>query len=218
MYTIVIVEDHEVTRARLTQIVADHPDLELGAAVGTLAGGRAALAAGRPADVALIDLGLPDGDGIDLIREVRSRPAGPEVIVISVFGDEEHVVAAIEAGATGYLLKDSPSCDVGAAITDLLAGGAPISPAIARHLLQRFHAPAPRTRDQPAGQELLTAREREVLEVLARGFTYEEAAQILSVSFHTVASHVKHIYGKLAVGSRSEAVYEATQLGILKLG
>jgi len=128
------------------------------------------------------------------------------------------VVAAIEAGATGYLLKDRPALDVGAAIMDLLAGGAPISPAIARHLLQRFHGPAPRAPapTTPPPPEL-TARERDVLEVLAKGFTFEEAAKILDISFHTVASHVKHIYGKLAVRSRSEAIYEATQLGILKL-
>jgi DNA-binding NarL/FixJ family response regulator len=101
---------------------------------------------------------------------------------------------------------------------DLLAGGSPISPAIARHLLQRFVPPsaAPAGGISLAGEKL-TARERDVLEVLARGFTYDEAARILDVSFHTVASHVKNIYGKLAVGSRSEAIYEAVQLGILKL-
>jgi DNA-binding NarL/FixJ family response regulator len=216
-HTIVIVEDDEVTRARLARIVAEHPELELAAAVGTLREGRAALRAGCGVDVALIDLALPDGNGVDLIREARHEPGAPEVIVISVFGDEEHVVAAIEAGATGYLLKDRPSLDVATAITDLLAGGSPISPAIARHLLQRLHAPpAAPDRKGPAGPDL-TSREQEVLEVLAKGFTYDEAAAILGVSFHTIASHVKHIYEKLAVGSRSEAIYEATQLGILKL-
>ena len=218
MHAIVIVEDDEVTRARLSQIVAEHRDLELIAAVGTFAAARATLGSGARVDVALVDLQLPDGDGIALIREVRARPDAPEVIVISVFGDEGHVVAAIEAGATGYLLKDGRSCDVAGAIIDLLAGGSPISPAIARHLLQRFQGP--RSGPDAAAhdpRDMLTARECEVLEVLARGFTYDEAAQILGVSFHTVASHVKHIYGKLAVGSRSEAIYEATQLGILKL-
>jgi DNA-binding CsgD family transcriptional regulator len=110
--------------------------------------------------------------------------------------------------------KDRPPWDVGAAIMDLVAGGSPISPAIARHLLQRFAPPpAPPAR----GTEALTAREHEVLDLLAKGLTYDEAAETLHVSFHTIASHVKHIYGKLAVRSRSEAVYEATQLGILKL-
>jgi DNA-binding NarL/FixJ family response regulator len=214
----VIVEDHDVTRARLRQIIDDHPGLDLVAAVGTFAEGRQALSIRNRVDVALIDLGLPDGDGIDLIREVRQRPGAPEIVVISVFGDEEHVVAAIEAGATGYLLKDKSALDIGTAITDLLAGGSPISPAIARHVLQRLHESAPSS-PTPGATTIpeLTARERDVLEVLAKGFTYEEAAQILDVSFHTIASHVKHIYGKLAVGSRSEAIYEATQLGILKL-
>lgn len=218
MHTVVIVEDHAATRARLEQIVSEHPELELAGAAATLAEGRSLLAAGRRIDVALVDLGLPDGDGVELIREVRLQAPAPEVMVISVFGDEEHVVRAIEAGATGYLLKDRPPYDVGTAIMDLLAGGSPISPAIARHLLQRFVQPSPPAAPSlPAAAERLTTRERDVLEVLARGFTYEEAAQILGVSFHTVASHVKHIYGKLAVSSRSEAVYEAMQLGILKL-
>jgi DNA-binding NarL/FixJ family response regulator len=218
MHTVVIVEDHDATRARLAQIVAEHPALEVVGAAATLAEGRAALAPQRRVDVALIDLALPDGDGLELIRDVRRRADAPEVIVISVFGDEEHVVAAIEAGATGYLLKDRPPYDVATAILELLAGGSPISPAIARHLLQRCVAPSPSPAIRAvASPERLTARERDVLEVLARGFTYDEAAQILDVSFHTVASHVKHIYGKLAVGSRSEAVYEAVQLGILKL-
>ncbi len=213
MHTVAIVKDHDATRARLVQIVSEHPELGVVGAAATLAEGRALLAAGRRIDVALVDLGLPDGDGLALIREVRLRAQAPEVIVISVFGDEEHVVRAIEAGATGYLLKDRPP--YGAAIMDLLAGGSPISPAIARHLLQRFVQPS--CQAVPAGPERLTSRERDVLEVLARGFTYEEAAQVLGVSFHTVASHVKHIYGKRAVSSRSEAVYEAVQLGILKL-
>jgi DNA-binding NarL/FixJ family response regulator len=214
---VLVVEDHRIMRERLERIVAAHPALELAAAVGTCAEARAALAEQR-IDVALVDLGLPDGDGVGLIRDIRRVPAAPEVLVISVFGDEEHVVTALEAGATGYLLKDASPHDVGAAIVDLLAGGSPISPAIARHLLQRFRgARAPAGERPPMLPPDLTARELEVLEVLAKGFTYEEAAGILGITFNTVASHVKHIYGKLAVGTRGEAVYEATQLGILKL-
>lgn len=205
-------------RARLARIVTDHPALALVAAVGTCREARAALAADAHLDVVLVDLGLPDGDGVQLIRAIRARPSPPEVMVVSVFGDEAHVVAALEAGATGYLLKDASPVDVGTAIVDLLAGGSPISPAIARHLLQRLQVA-----EEPAGAGPrppvpdLTARERDVLEVLAKGFTFEEAAGILGISFHTVAGHVKHIYTKLAVSSRSEAVYEATQLGLLRL-
>lgn len=209
-------------RERLKRIVSDDPGLELVGAVGTCREARAALAGDGAIEVVLVDLGLPDGDGVTLIREIRRRPRPPEVMVISVFGDEEHVVAALEAGATGYLLKDASPIDVGAAIFDLLGGGSPISPAIARHLLQRFHPSDERSGDRASGvpapsMPALTAREREVLEVLAKGFTFEEAADILGISFHTVAGHVKSIYNKLAVSSRSEAVYEATQLGLLRL-
>ena len=205
-------------RQHLGRIVTDHDALELVAAVGTCREARTALAGAHGIDVALVDLGLPDGDGVTLIREIRAGANPPEVMVVSMFGDEEHVVAALEAGATGYLLKDANPVDVGTAIVDLLAGGSPISPAIARHLLQRFQG----TGEPPGGDPSrampdLTARERDVLEVLAKGFTFEEAAGILGISFHTVAGHVKHIYNKLAVSSRSEAVYEATQLGLLKL-
>jgi len=205
-------------RERLEGIVAEHPGFELVAAVGTCREARAALAGARGVDVVLVDLGLPDGDGVALIRDIRLRARPPEVMAISVFGDEDHVVAALEAGATGYLLKDAAPVDVGRAIVDLLDGGSPISPAIARHLLQRFHPAAdPVAAQPPGGMPALTAREHEVLEVLAKGFTFEEASEILGISFHTVAGHVKHIYSKLAVSSRSEAVYEATQLGLLKL-
>jgi DNA-binding NarL/FixJ family response regulator len=136
-------------------------------------------------------------------------------MVITVFGDERHVLSAVEAGATGYILKDGSNAYVADSILELLGGGSPISPAIARHLLKRFRADAPET---PGGAEAarLTEREREVLVLLMKGFTFSEIGGLLHISAHTVTSHVKHIYQKLEVRSRGEAVYEALQLGILK--
>jgi len=167
----------------------------------------------------LTDLDLPDGSGIDLIRFVRERKLGTQCMVITVFGDESHVVAAIEAGALAYLLKDASAGMVGRSILEMLAGGSPMSPPVARHLLQRL-SPAAGAAAPAAGgeaQAALSAREREVLSLIVKGFSYAEIAGILALSTHTVATHVRRIYRKLEVHSRSEAVYEALSTGLVKL-
>jgi DNA-binding NarL/FixJ family response regulator len=210
---VLLVEDDEYTRDRLARAVAEHPALELLAAVGSCAEARRELDRRQPA-VLLTDLGLPDGDGVDLIREVRRRGFKTETMVVTIFGDEQHVVAAIEAGAMGYLLKDGSPDYIGQSILDMLAGGSPISPPIARYLLRRFRtieaAPA-------ADVPRLSEREREVLGLIVKGFSYAEAARLTGVSPHTVTAHVRNIYRKLEVHSRGEAVYEALQLGLVKL-
>ena len=141
-----------------------------------------------------------------------------EVMVISVFGDEQRVVTALKAGATGYLLKDDPSSEIGAAISQLLQGGSPISPAIARYLIRVFRpTESPEQAPPPivdSGIDL-TTRELEVLQLAAKGFSYGEIARMLGISGATVSSYTKKIYGKLAVHSRSEAVYEASRLGLI---
>jgi DNA-binding NarL/FixJ family response regulator len=215
-HSVLLVEDDEPTRARLARAIETRPELRLS---GTAASCRDAIAAlDREApDVLLTDLGLPDGSGIDIIREVRRRGLATESMAITVFGDERHVVAAIEAGATGYLLKDGSSDYVTESILQLLAGSSPISPSIARHLLTRFRdaPPAPQgSQGDPVPS--LTEREREVLLYLVKGFTGPEIGRFLDISAHTVASHVKSIYRKLEVRSRGEAVYEAIQLGLVK--
>ena len=121
------------------------------------------------------------------------------------------ILAAIEAGATGYILKDSIPEEFVGLIKQLRAGGSPISPVIARRLLQRLRPPS------PAEEGALSPREREILQFIAKGFSFEEVGGLLSISAHTVTSHVKNIYRKLAVHSRSEAVYEANKLGMLRL-
>jgi len=163
-------------------------------------------------DVLLTDLGLPDGSGIDLIRQAYAQGA-VESIVITVFGDESHMMGAIEAGATGYLLKNSALESVGDAIVEMLDGGSPISPSIARALIRRV-APPDTAREVPVE---LTQREQEVLNLITKGLNYREISSTLGISYHTVASHVKHIYRKLQVGSRSEAVFEAAQMGLIRV-
>jgi DNA-binding NarL/FixJ family response regulator len=211
--SVVVVEDDEPTRARLARAVDAHAQLRTVAAVGSCGAAREVLQRDPPA-VLLTDLDLPDGSGIDLIRLVRGNGAGTQAMVITIFGDEQHVVAAIEAGALGYLLKDASADSIGRAILEMLDGGSPMSPPVARYLLQRF-AKQP----EPAAGEMaqLSAREREVLTYIVKGFSYAEIARLLELSTHTVATHVRRIYGKLEVHSRGEAVYEALATGLVKM-
>lgn len=214
---ILLVEDEVNTRNMLEKAINADEQCHVIAACGSLKQAMAWLENHQP-DVLLVDLGLPDGDGTELIRDIYRRGYSTEVMVITVFGDERHVIRAIEAGATGYILKDAMTDDICTSIKQLVDGGSPISAPIARHLLSRFRGTAPKGPDNGAtGIPALTRREQEVLSQLARGFSFPEISEILSISPHTVASHVKHIYRKLAVGSRSEAVYEALQLGLIDI-
>ncbi|HEX4333676.1 MAG TPA: response regulator transcription factor [Usitatibacter sp.] len=214
MATVMVVEDDPAFLKRFCGIIASDPDLELFAAVSDCASARQALASAAP-DVLLTDLGLPDGSGIEIIREASRRFAATDIVVITVFGDENHVLAAIEAGATGYILKDSiPEQFVGL-IKELRAGGSPISPVIARQLLKRFKAASGQESARPTEDAGLSARESEVLSLIAKGFSFGEIARVLGVSKHTVTTHVKKIYQKLAVHSRGEAVYEAGKMGLI---
>ena len=145
MTTVMVVEDDPAFLTRFCKIVSSDAELELFAAVADLASARQAMRTAVP-DVLLIDLGLPDGSGIDLIRETARRRPETDIMVITVFGDEDHVLASIEAGATGYILKDSLPAEFVQLIKQLRAGGSPISPVIARQLLKRLK-PGRRGRD-----------------------------------------------------------------------
>jgi DNA-binding NarL/FixJ family response regulator len=222
MTSVMLVEDDASFLHRFCKIVVTDPGFELFAAVGDLASARQALQHKAP-DVLITDLGLPDGNGIDLIRETAQRYPATDIMVITVFGDEKHVLASIEAGATGYLLKSSLPEEFIDQIKQLVAGGSPISPLIARQLLKRFAGNAPAPTQLPAalaasaveGESGLSPRESEVLSYIAKGFSFGEIAKLLEVSPHTVTAHVKKIYQKLAVHSRGEAVYEASKMGLL---
>ena len=214
--SVLIVEDEPEFLRRFTEAVLADAGLRLLGAVTTGAAGKALLDA-QPPDVMLVDLGLPDFDGTVLIRHVQQHLPGCDVLVVTMFGDDEHVMASLEAGATGYLLKDATALHIGAAIHELRAGGAPISPSIARRVLARFrigavNGPAP----QPVPERSpLSERETEILRLVAKGFSFDTVGELLGISSHTVVTHVKKIYRKLAVHSRGEAVYEAGQLGLL---
>jgi len=216
---IVIVEDEPEFRRRFAQIVENEPSMKL---VGVAANRREAQAIldKEDFDVLLIDLGLPDGNGIDLIRQVSQKKPEADIMVVTVFGDEQHVVSSIEAGATGYILKDSTPADVISCIRLLRAGGSPVSPVVARSVLRairnRIGSTAPAARAAQPDNNPLSARETEILQLLAKGMSFNEIGEILGISPHTVTAHIKKIYRKLAVHSRGEAVYEATQMGLLR--
>lgn len=208
--SVVVVEDDPGFLCAFTQAIEGAEGLRLAGTAATVSQGRALLERASP-DVLLVDLGLPDGNGIELIRACRKAHPRCAVMVTTVFGDEAHVIESIEAGATGYLLKDSSSGEIAEQIRMLHGGGSPISPVIARRLLTRF---VPPTASRPDTD--LSARELEVLNLITRGFTFDEIARLLSVSSHTVSTYVKRIYAKLEVGSKTEAVYEARKLGLVR--
>jgi len=168
-----------------------------------------------PPDVMLVDLGLGDGSGIEAIRFARQQSSDTRVLVISIFGDEKSVVGAIEAGAQGYLLKGEAREDLRHSVEQILAGGAPISPGIAAHLLRRFNEVVSRRETDARTTSRLTQREYDVLTYMVKGLSYQEVANLLGVSRNTVASHVKRIYRKLEVNSRGEAAFEAVSRGIV---
>ncbi len=214
-HSVVVVEDDPPTRRYLSAAVDSCPDLCVVGSVESVADGIECLRREAP-DLLLVDLALPDGSGLDLIREARRLSADTQSLVITVFGDEKTVVSAIEAGARGYLLKDATAGEVAKSLLDLLDGGSPISPQIARYLLARFQKERDES-DGAAATPRLSARELEVLELVVKGFTFGEIATGLDVKTSTVKTHVRRIYHKLEVRSRAEAAYEALQLGLVKM-
>lgn len=228
MWRVLIVEDDPQTREFFAASVARSAELALAASLGSVAEAQAWLVLpGNAVDVLLVDLGLPDGSGLEVIRFARQRHPQCEPLVISMFGDEDNVLASIEAGALGYIHKDSTPENVADAVVQMKLGASPISPMIARRVLSKYlslrsppAAPVALTPSMPAASAPsasmpLSAKELQVLELIARGFSYAETARLQNVSVHTVRSHIKSLYGKLAVHSKNEAVFEAARLGLL---
>ncbi|HEY8122433.1 MAG TPA: response regulator transcription factor [Myxococcota bacterium] len=218
--SVLLVEDEPSASERMRRALGAEPRLALAGVAASVADGRALLSELAP-DLLVTDIGLPDGSGVELIRAVSEQGLATLCLVNTVFADDASVFEALEAGALGYLLKDEPPEELVRCTLELLAGGSPMSPAIARKVLGRFRAgpapPAAAPAPPVAREDLphLSVRELEVLNLIVKGFKYDEIAGLLGVSAATVATHVQRVYRKLAVNSRSEAAYEATQLGLI---
>lgn len=212
MIRVFLVEDDAPMRMEFERMVLAQPELQLVGSACTVAEARELLRT-RDVDIVIVDLGLPDGDGTELIAALRDRSPMTAALVSTVFGDEAHVIRAVEAGARGYLLKDTTPEEFVRALRMVHEGGAPLSPQIARHLLKRF---APTSQPSRTEVERLTPREIDILTRISQGFSVAEAAQATGISHHTVTAHIKNIYSKLCVRNRVEAVNRARQRGLIR--
>jgi DNA-binding NarL/FixJ family response regulator len=209
--TVAIVEDQQRTREGLAALIGGTRGYRI---VGQFASMEEALRklGWEPPDVALLDIGLPGMSGIEGVRRLKAQWPTLQILMLTVYADNEHIFEAICAGACGYLLKDTPPPKLLEAVRELCEGGAPMSPEIARKVVTMFQTVAP-----PKTEEhRLSPRELEVLKLLADGHSYKTAAQVLSVSQDTIRFHIRHIYEKLHVHSKSEAVLKALRSGILR--
>jgi DNA-binding NarL/FixJ family response regulator len=212
---VALVEDDVDFQNALIEAIQAAPDMVLLNVASTRAEGLRMLNK-IEADVLLVDLGLPDGSGIDIILAAHEKWTACNIMVCTTFGDEVHVMRSLEVGASGYLLKDSSATDMMDEIRSLHRGGSPISPMIARQILMRFRQDTKPAAPQLPDKPVLSAREQEVLEYLTKGFTSDEIAGMLTISRHTVLTYVRRIYVKLEVNSKTEAIYEARNQGFLE--
>ncbi|PLC02560.1 DNA-binding response regulator [Variovorax sp. RO1] len=216
---VLIVEDDALMQRRIVGILN-----QLGYAndvlvlAATLADARIELAR-QPFALVLVDLGLPDGNGVELITQMSASNAsmnaddGPGILVISAWSTDDLILNALRAGATGYVLKERDDLELLLSIRSVLRGGAPIDPFIARRILDLTQAP-PATPGR-VGEDVLTARELQILQLVAEGLTNREIAEQIFLSRHTVECHIKNIYRKLTVSSRTRAVFAARSRGLL---
>jgi DNA-binding NarL/FixJ family response regulator len=213
---IAIVEDDENLLMHFSRVVTAADGMELQASATDLAGGLALLERiDKQADVLLVDIGLPDGSGLSLVDAARQHWPKCEVMVCTSFSDESIVLSAIERGASGYLLKESSPPQIVEAIRSLAQGGSPISPRIARHVLQRLRPAPPANTGAASDAPVLSEREQQVLEALGRGLTYEEIGKQLGISRFTVMTFVRRIYSKLSARSKIEALNAARRHGLV---
>lgn len=208
IHTIGILEDDPEFRSFLSGIVDDDPHLALSFAAETVADAIDSFARMKP-DLVLVDMRLPDGSGLSLIRAATN--SGKLSLMLTILADRKSALAAFEEGVHGYLLKDSAPTAIRGGIHATLSGQSPVSPGVAVHLLQLVRRDA----SQASSGERPTERELTILNMIARGLTYAETAIAAGISVHTVGDHIKSIYRKLDVRSKSEAVHEARQLGWL---
>ncbi len=209
--SLLIVDDHPVVRAGLHGMFDSDPGFEV---LGEVASGEAAVDAvsqARP-DIVLMDLQMPGIGGVEAIRRIRALPGPPPVLVLTTYDTDAQILSAIEAGAAGYLLKDTPRDALFDAVRSVVAGGTPLAPAVAARLLQRLPQAAGRRTAEP-----LTIRELDVLRLVGHGASNREIARDLRIGEATVKSHLLHVFEKLGVADRTSAVTTAIERGLIEL-
>ncbi len=204
---ILIVDDHPVVREGLAGMLSGQPNFDV---AGEAKDGVEAVAldGSLQPDVVLMDLRMPGMDGVSAIQAIREKRPSANILVLTTYDSDADIVRAIEAGATGYLLKDTPREELFRAIQSAARGESVLAPAVAARLMTRMRAPA---------QENLSAREIEALQLVAKGYSNKEIGKALHISTATVKTHLIHIYGKLGVDDRTAAVTMALERGILRL-
>lgn len=225
---VLVVEDQ--TKILKSQLKLFEPFANEIQIVGTALSGEAALEEVEKVkpDVLLLDLGLPRMSGIDVTREVKAKHANIEILIFTMFDEEDKVLDAVKAGASGYLLKGTPADKIVEAIKEVRIGGTVIQPNLARRLLKHFRvplpgeetaAPAPQPAAMPEEGKVrpLSEREKEILQLIAKGVSNSEAARLLNLSKATIRTHLEHIYQKLEVTNRVEAVTEGIRKGLISV-
>lgn len=210
---VLIVEDKVEIASRIKSAVEQSVELEVSGVAGDVDTGLKYLFERKPR-IVLVDLGLPDGSGVEIINAVAQTDWKCDALVISIFGDEARVIEALQAGAKGYLLKSGSMQSIGEDVKSVIEGGSPISPQIARHLLEMVRQSSISSDNDKVVIEL-TSRETEILNAVAKGYKRREIGEKLGISTGTVGNHINNIYQKLNVGSNTEAIAQATRMGIL---
>jgi DNA-binding NarL/FixJ family response regulator len=203
-----IIEDDEDTRQILTGIIASAPSLKLISTYPLCAPAIAGIPADKP-DVVLVDINLPEINGVEAVRRLKPVLPGTQFLMLTVYEDPDHIFAALAAGATGYLLKSTSRTELLEAIAQIATGGSPMSTGIARKVVQSFSRP-PAAKDELA---TLSPREQSVLDLLSKGYLYKEISESLGVSVPTISTYIRRIYEKLQVHSRTQAISKYLRSG-----
>jgi DNA-binding NarL/FixJ family response regulator len=211
-----IVEDDEPGRRRLRGLLAAIVGDRLAATVVGSVGEARTAARAEAFGIALVDIGLPDGNGVELIAWLRKWHPEVACLVITSWGDGDTVLAALRAGAVGYLLKDRDDAELSRALLNVQRGGAPIDPFVARRILTVLPGAAPVAKPELAAGDALSGREHQILDLVAQGHNNRQIAELTGLSRFTIEDYTKRIYRKLAVGSRAAAVFQAQALGLLR--
>ena len=213
---VIIAEDHTFVREATRQLLEQEPDIEI---VGEATDGAeaVALADRLNPDVAIVDISMPVMSGIEATKRIKAVRPGTAVLILTQYDDDQYIFALLAAGAAGYLLKDVPSTEIVRAVRSVYAGEPVLHPAIVKKVLARFAAEAQDQQPARAEGELLTEREREILRLAACGLSNARIGERLFVSLRTVQVHLTHIFNKLGVGSRTEAVIVGLRRGVFRL-